>query len=458
MRLKKALYFVIGGLFIVTPPAWSLVVQINNGINARYRDGKVVSNVGKEGTRFVLKPKSLIEIDDKYVIRKNGRVDFKATFRNWKSDKNGGCELNKIAFTPRWDYYCPLKVIQQGPHSRLKENTDEVFLAVDYMAKYDYMTVVDDGYLNQVKASVSEETQEIEQAELKAEEAPTKSNEVATVLNPSYPKSEPQEPSFTGRLLEDVSGSQQGLSCRQESDQAARSGLSQTNTCEEVKMQLAPIDSNKFRQIPAGRRRAQAFVDWIKPMAQYFQAKTGMPASVIVAQAALETGWGTSYLFRRDNSMFGHSCWSQGQRRSFSLKTGDEELKARGTCARQRPEGGYYLRFESHEDSVLAYLNNLLQADNNYYNELRASIKRARSENPLQPAQYQDVTAGLSNYASSSYPAYIRKMIRQFNLDELDQSDCQKCLTLAGRNLDQTRQNRSQVSQTINSSTNQTVR
>ncbi|MCC3374749.1 glycoside hydrolase family 73 protein [Cohnella sp. REN36] len=48
-----------------------------------------------------------------------------------------------------------------------------------------------------------------------------------------------------------------------------------------------------------------AFIAKIAPAAQADQARTGIPASLTIAQAALESAWGTSGLTRQANNLFG---------------------------------------------------------------------------------------------------------------------------------------------------------
>ena len=51
--------------------------------------------------------------------------------------------------------------------------------------------------------------------------------------------------------------------------------------------------------------KPQEFIALIRPAAQASAKKTGVPASFTVAQAALESGWGTSSLARDGKSLFG---------------------------------------------------------------------------------------------------------------------------------------------------------
>jgi uncharacterized protein YraI len=58
--------------------------------------------------------------------------------------------------------------------------------------------------------------------------------------------------------------------------------------------------------VPAGN---QEFIDWAAPMAQTTFAQFHVPASVTLAQAILESGWGRSSLTVDGNSFFGMKCF-----------------------------------------------------------------------------------------------------------------------------------------------------
>lgn len=112
-----------------------------------------------------------------------------------------------------------------------------------------------------------------------------------------------------------------------------------------------------FSAYKKNRESAEKFIDWILPFAKLIQENTGLPASVIIAQAAIETGWGRSKGYRDRNSLFGHSCWRRGQVREFSIPIEGQVVRAVGNCTFSRPsnEGGMYLGFSSPLQSLYAY-------------------------------------------------------------------------------------------------------
>jgi len=56
----------------------------------------------------------------------------------------------------------------------------------------------------------------------------------------------------------------------------------------------------------------RAFLESIAPAARDSQRRYGVPASVVIAQAVLETGWGTSQLAHSARNYFGMTCGPAG--------------------------------------------------------------------------------------------------------------------------------------------------
>ena len=51
--------------------------------------------------------------------------------------------------------------------------------------------------------------------------------------------------------------------------------------------------------------KPQEFISKVAMAAQYAAQQTGVPASISIAQAALESGWGESGLTKAGNNLFG---------------------------------------------------------------------------------------------------------------------------------------------------------
>jgi uncharacterized FlgJ-related protein len=175
-----------------------------------------------------------------------------------------------------------------------------------------------------------------------------------------------------------------------------------------------------FRAYRSVAELKKAFIDYMTPYALEVQEATGLPASVVIGQAALESGWGRSSLFSSTKNIFGHSCWRQGSSSSLSVNIFGKEKSIVGSCDTPRPAGagGYYLTFQSSQESVYAYASNLLSARHNFYPQVRSAVNGAKPK----VANWRDVLAGLKNYDSPN-PAYrdqVRTLILSNDLYKLE--------------------------------------
>jgi flagellar protein FlgJ len=70
---------------------------------------------------------------------------------------------------------------------------------------------------------------------------------------------------------------------------------------------LLPYCGQAGASVPSGS--PSAFVGRVAPAARITRRRYGVPASVTIAQAILESGWGRSMLTRRDHNYFGIKCF-----------------------------------------------------------------------------------------------------------------------------------------------------
>lgn len=135
-----------------------------------------------------------------------------------------------------------------------------------------------------------------------------------------------------------------------------------------------------------------------------------VPPALTLAQAANESGWGTSRFTREGNNLFGEWTWSADE----------------GMLPRRRAEGATHrVRiFPDLQASVRAYMRNLNTG--NAYRELRR-LRATRRQSGQTPTALE-LAGGLLRYSErgSAYVREIRSMIRQNGLDALPQ------LTLRG--------------------------
>ncbi|MDP0498657.1 MAG: glucosaminidase domain-containing protein [Verrucomicrobiota bacterium JB022] len=130
-----------------------------------------------------------------------------------------------------------------------------------------------------------------------------------------------------------------------------------------------------------------------------------IPVGLAIAQAALETGWGTSSLARFENNLYGMLCYEPG--------CGKEPTD-------RPPHLPYYeyATYPSVTASLRAYVRNL--NTNNAYRELRAIRSEMRGGG--MDATGHALAAGLVLYSDEGelYIVKIRNIIRQNRLDEAD--------------------------------------
>ena len=125
-----------------------------------------------------------------------------------------------------------------------------------------------------------------------------------------------------------------------------------------------------------------------------------IPPSLVLAQAANESAWGTSRFARQAYNLFGHWCYSPGC----------------GLVPQQRPKGATHeVRvFDQPRHSVAAYIHNLNSS--RAYRELR----RIRDENPK--AMGMHLAKGLRSYSEKgeAYVDEIQGLIKHNKLQVYD--------------------------------------
>ncbi len=127
------------------------------------------------------------------------------------------------------------------------------------------------------------------------------------------------------------------------------------------------------------------FADWAKPYADKASQATGLPVSVIIAQWGVETGWGTSKLFRQHNNLGGI------QFRPAAKAGGTQAYSADGTFA------GYTSYDQFVSDYVRVWSQNAFG-----YPEARAAAKASYSS-PVERAVATARAVGASGYDAGHY-------------------------------------------------------
>ncbi len=131
-----------------------------------------------------------------------------------------------------------------------------------------------------------------------------------------------------------------------------------------------------------------------------------IPVSIAIAQAANESGWGTSRFALEGNALFGQWTWD-----GKGIVPEDKDLK----------KNHKVLRFQILKASVKAYKNNL--NTHNAYKELREARAQLRQENKLIIGL--DLTKYLKNYAAigEKYVAILENIIEKNSLTDFDKAN-----------------------------------
>lgn len=136
---------------------------------------------------------------------------------------------------------------------------------------------------------------------------------------------------------------------------------------------------------------------------QLYQRIDMIPPGLVLAQAANESGWGTSRFSKEVNNLFGE--WTY--------------RAEHGVLPLRRPKGSshYVRRFDSLRDSVGSYLNNLNR--NRAYRSLR-QIRAKMRQQGLEP-DAMTLAEGLKRYSArgEEYVSEIRAMINSNDLNDL---------------------------------------
>ncbi|WP_327195542.1 glucosaminidase domain-containing protein [Paenibacillus alvei] len=149
------------------------------------------------------------------------------------------------------------------------------------------------------------------------------------------------------------------------------------------------------------------FIAKIAPAAVEDMKKTGVPASLTIAQAALESGWGGSGLTVKANNLFG----VKGSGPAGSVKMPTTEYRPDGTSYQILANFRVYHNWaESIEDHSKLLVNGTTDDPKRYHKVLNADYKTACVE--VWKAEYA---------TEPDYPKLLIDIIEQHKLDKYDQ-------------------------------------
>jgi Bax protein len=138
-----------------------------------------------------------------------------------------------------------------------------------------------------------------------------------------------------------------------------------------------------------------------KSVSELWQKMDVIPPSLVLSQAGLESGWGTSDIARQFNAFFGQKTW------------GDKNAVI-------APGGERYQTFENPAQSIKSYMHNL--NSHPAYTPLRQTRAQLRKSN--KPLTGDVLATGLEKYSTKGkdYVQQIQRMIRARKWTDLDRN------------------------------------
>jgi hypothetical protein len=180
-----------------------------------------------------------------------------------------------------------------------------------------------------------------------------------------------------------------------------------------------------------GRASQDRFIEWVRPLALRIQAITGLPASLLITQAGMESGFGVDSVYRRKNNLMGITCdlKNEPRVRSYAIDLGDGVVhRFTAGCQWQRSTFPTHFRvFEKPEQSILVWAYALITnpATQRQYGTLRdLAAEGRRTGTPLASSRF---ISALGKYAvEGDYRSALRAIYRVRRLrtifDRLDAS------------------------------------
>lgn len=150
--------------------------------------------------------------------------------------------------------------------------------------------------------------------------------------------------------------------------------------------------------------------NWLEKKLESYRASTAsellqkmdiIPPSLVLSQAGLESGWGTSDIARQFNAFFGQKTW------------GDKNAVI-------APGGERYQTFDNPRESIRSYIQNL--NSHPAYQDLRQTRARLRKAN--KPLTGDVLATGLEKYSTrgKDYVRHVQRMIRARKWTDLDKN------------------------------------
>jgi len=185
--------------------------------------------------------------------------------------------------------------------------------------------------------------------------------------------------------------------------------LAENQKIEEDRKKLFQILGKNFNTVGERvwlKRRFKEYKIEDKDLSKLKMRMDIVPVSIAIAQAANESGWGTSRFALEGNALFGQWTWSK---KGISPKNKDPNKSHK------------VLQFQILRASVRAYKNNL--NTHNAYREFREVRAQLREENVI--VEGKKLTKYLKNYAAigDKYVAILDDIIEKNSLTDFDRAN-----------------------------------
>ena len=185
--------------------------------------------------------------------------------------------------------------------------------------------------------------------------------------------------------------------------------LAENEKIEEDRKKLFQILGKNFNTVGERvwlKRRFKEYKIEDKDLSKLKMRMDIVPVSIAIAQAANESGWGTSRFALEGNALFGQWTWSK---KGISPKNKDPNKSHK------------VLQFQILRASVRAYKNNL--NTHNAYREFREARAQLREENVI--VEGNKLTKYLKNYAAigDKYVAILDDIIEKNSLTDFDRAN-----------------------------------
>ncbi len=146
------------------------------------------------------------------------------------------------------------------------------------------------------------------------------------------------------------------------------------------------------------------YIEAFQDLAMHEMDRTGIPASITLAQGIIESAWGKGVLARSSNNHFGIKCKQEWAGQAFHLE--DDDFDSEGNLVKSC--------FRAYEDAAASYLD---------HSDFLKKGKRYASLFDLDPTDYVSWARGLQAAGYATDPEYANKLINKIEEYQLYRFD-----------------------------------